>query len=103
MRKHTLILFFIIALLSGMEIHSQEAKQGKPAETEQTNPVLTVEGNVIRIHNTNPKTKLEIYNVLGVKISSIPIETPDKTIVLNLPKGCYIVKIEDIVRKIAIK
>lgn len=103
MRKFTLIIFFIFSLLSTGISYAQEAKKTKPVETEQSNVVLTIEGNMVHIQNVNSKAPLEIYNVLGVKITSTIIDSTDKTITLNLPKGCYILKIQDVVRKIAIK
>ena len=46
---------------------------------------------------------LEIYNVAGVKLMNIKVDGGDKRYELNLPKGCYIVKISKVVRKIYIK
>lgn len=103
MRKFTLIIFFIISLLPLCQTYSQDNRRTKPAETEQNNIILTVEGSIVHIQNINTKTPLEIYNILGVKINSTIIDSTDKTITLNLPKGCYILKIQDVVRKIAIK
>ena len=44
-----------------------------------------------------------MYNVAGVLIKSFKIDTADKRLDLNLPKGCYIVKVGKTVRKISIK
>lgn len=46
---------------------------------------------------------LSVYNVAGVKVRSVIIDSNEKSIVLDLPKGCYILKIGDKVRKISIK
>lgn len=46
---------------------------------------------------------LYIYNVAGVKIMSIKIDSSDRYYDLNLPKGCYIVKVGKVVRKISVK
>lgn len=45
---------------------------------------------------------LQIYNVAGVRVLSIRIDSADKSYNLNLPKGCYIVKVGKVVRKISI-
>ena len=39
----------------------------------------------------------------GVKVMSIKVEGQDKKYELNLPKGCYIVKVGKTVRKISIR
>lgn len=46
---------------------------------------------------------LYIYNVAGVRVMSIKVDGPDKRYELNLPKGCYIVKVGKTVRKISIR
>ena len=38
---------------------------------------------------------LEVYNVTGVRIMNVKIDSYDKVIDLALAKGCYIVKIEN--------
>jgi len=46
---------------------------------------------------------LQIYNITGVSIGQVKIDSADKHIELNLQKGCYILKIGKFVRKISIK
>ena len=46
---------------------------------------------------------MQIYNVAGVRVMSVKVEGPDKRFELNLPKGCYIVKVGKVVRKISIR
>jgi hypothetical protein len=41
--------------------------------------------------------------VTGMKLMSVKIEGQDKKVEINLPKGCYIVKVGKVVRKIYIK
>ena len=46
---------------------------------------------------------LAINNVAGVHVQSFRVEGSDRLYELNLPKGCYIVKVGKVVRKISIK
>lgn len=46
---------------------------------------------------------LQIYNVAGVRVMNVKVDGADKRYDLNLPKGCYIVKVGKTVRKIAIR
>lgn len=104
MKRFTLVvLLMIFAFLNCPAIFAQESKKNAAVENEQTSVALTVSGNTVRIQNATPGSSLEVYNVLGMKVTSIKIDTADKTFTLNLPKGCYILKIENIARKIAIK
>lgn len=64
---------------------------------------LSVTGNTIHLQNATPGSVLEVYSVLGIKVLSVKIDASEKTFVLSLSKGCYILKIENLVRKIALK
>ena len=46
---------------------------------------------------------LQIYNVAGICVMKIKVEGADKRYELNLPKGCYIVKVGKVTRKISIR
>ncbi len=56
-----------------------------------------------KVHVTNAEGKnLEIYNLTGVRVSLIRIDNNDKHINLNLSRGCYILKVGKVVRKVTI-
>lgn len=103
MKKFTLFISILLVLFLAETSYAQEERKSAPVENEITQISLTTNGNIVRLQNADKNSILEIYNVLGVKVASIKIDSSDKTITLNLPKGCYILKIENIVRKIAIK
>lgn len=46
---------------------------------------------------------LFVYNLAGVRVVGVKIESSDKHFDLNLPKGCYIVQVGKVARKIAIR
>ena len=46
---------------------------------------------------------LEIVSLTGNKVLSLNIESPAQKIELNIPKGCYIVKVGKVVRKVSIR
>ena len=47
--------------------------------------------------------QLEIVSLTGKRVSQSHIDSPAQKIELSLPKGCYIVKIGDVVRKISVR
>ncbi len=64
---------------------------------------LTItDGSAIRVSGANGET-MKIFNIAGVCVKSIKIEGDEKQFNLNLPKGCYIVKIGKFVRKISVR
>lgn len=70
---------------------------------EQSAISITITGNTIRVQNAPPGALLEVYNVLGLRVLASKLDASDKTFTLNLSKGCYILKIENVVRKVALK
>ena len=63
---------------------------------------LTVNGTKVHVTGANGEN-MEIFNLTGVKVSSISIDSADKSLTLTLPKGCYILKVGKVVRKISIR
>lgn len=74
-----------------------------PDIDEEVNPI-TISVNGAQVHVTNAAGKvLEIYNLAGVRVASYKIDSDDKTVNVNLNKGCYIIKVDKVVRKVSIK
>lgn len=63
---------------------------------------ITVNGNNVRVSGTNGED-IEIFNLTGTKVTTIKTDTSGKTFSATLPKGCYLVKIGKVVRKISIR
>lgn len=62
---------------------------------------IRLTGNELRITGAAGEM-MQIYNVAGIRVMTVKIDSSDKMYNLNLPKGCYIVKVGKIVRKISI-
>lgn len=71
-------------------------------EQESQRITVSVSGSVLRVSGADGEV-LHIYNVTGVRVMSIKVDGYEKSYKLNLPKGCYIVKIGKTVRKITIR
>lgn len=63
---------------------------------------IDLKGSVLHVDGAAGEN-LYIYNVTGVRVLSIKVDGNDKSYNLNLPKGCYIVKVGSVVRKISIR
>ena len=71
-------------------------------ENEVTEITIAVSGSQLHITNAAGQT-LEIYNLTGVRVATLRIDSDDKTFNVNLPKGCYMVKVGKVVRKVSFK
>lgn len=103
MRRLFFYFFLALTLLIFPTVVAQEGRKVETVQNEQSSLTLTVSGTTVRVQNATPGSLMEVYNILGVKVTSVRIDTVDKSVILNLPKGYYIFKIGDIVRKVVIK
>ena len=88
-------------LLLGAVPSIAHMQMDEPIEAELEAVTLTIQDNRAHITNADGKT-LEIYNLTGVRVASIRIDGNDKQITLNLTRGCYIMKVDKVVRKVTI-
>ena len=99
MKKMLLILLSAVLLGAPVSAYAFAGHEG--IEQPSSNISIEIKNKEIRVSGANGK-KIEIYNLTGVSISTILIESNDATCPLNLPKGCYILKVGKVVRKISI-
>lgn len=92
-----LCAFFVSGTLSVM---AESLYDGPEAEV--TVISIAVTGSTVRIGGASGEV-LNVFNLAGVKVGSYRIDSADKTIDLNLSRGCYILKIGNVVRKISIR
>lgn len=64
--------------------------------------VVTVKEQSVLITGAQGKT-LEVVSLTGKRVMTVNIESPAQRIELNIPKGCYILKVGKVVRKITIR
>jgi hypothetical protein len=88
-------------LLLGAVPSIAHMQMDEPIEAEMEAVTLTIQDNKAHITNADGKT-LEIYNLTGVRVARIRIDSNDKQIALNLTRGCYIMKVGKVVRKVTI-
>lgn len=63
---------------------------------------LSISGGNVHITGANGEV-MEIFNLTGTKVATVRIDSNDKTFALNLTKGCYLIKVGKIVRKISVQ
>ncbi|MBQ9357278.1 MAG: T9SS type A sorting domain-containing protein [Prevotella sp.] len=100
------ILTFICAALLGISAPvfamNMVMEMGVAEQTDEQQPVIGMEGNVVTIQWASGMT-LDVVSLTGRAIASYRIESPSQRIELNLPKGCYILKVGKVVRKVTVR
>ncbi len=100
--KKILVIAFASLLAFGVPTVSFANVAIEIIEQEFQNVTISVNQSVVRVSGANGQV-MHVYNVAGVRLMTIRIDGNDKSFELNLPKGCYIVKVGKTVRKISIK
>jgi hypothetical protein len=92
----------MLALAKPVGAMEMTMEMGVAEQIEERQPTLSVEGNSVSVQGGGGMT-LEVVSLTGRAVASYRIESPAQRIELNLPKGCYILKIGKVVRKVTVR
>ncbi len=104
MTKHILIFSLAIAMTFSLTAYAGVAADRGIAQLEQVeshNINITVSGSTLVVSGASGQT-LEVVSLTGRKVTTVKIGSSEQRIELNIPKGCYILKIGSVVRKVSI-
>ena len=104
MTKKLLILSLAVSMMLSVPV-LVKAAEAEMLQTEQTlddDITISVNGQWVTVTGAQGLT-LEVVSLTGRQIKTIKIESPAQRIELNIPKGCYILKIGKVVRKVAVR
>ena len=102
--KRLLVYAFAMALLmipASMLRASEMANYGIE-QTIDEEITITVNGQTVTISGAQGET-LEVISLTGRKLMTVKIDSPAQRVELNVPKGCYILKIGKFVRKVVLR
>ena len=72
-----------------------------PATATATPANIVFSGNSVTVENAQGKI-LEVISLTGRHVMKKRIESQSQHVELNIPKGCYILKVDNVVRKVSI-
>ncbi len=96
-----LLFLWMAVILLGVSGATYAQDEKNTPETELSATSITIEGSMLHIYNANG-CLLKIFSLTGTTESTIQIESDAQTVNLSLKKGCYIVQIKNVTRKIYI-
>jgi hypothetical protein len=103
MFKRILFMALTVASLMAVPITTKAVPAIEIVENDIDAITISVTGEST-LHVTGAAGQvLSIYNVTGMRVASFKVDSSDKSYNLSLPKGCYIVKVGKVVRKISIR
>ena len=102
MPMNRITTFVLSMMFAAVTLQSHASSMVEIIDQDIQATTISVNTSTIHITGANGQV-MEIYNIAGVKVMSVRVEGQDKRFDLNLPKGCYIVKVGKVVRKVSIK
>lgn len=104
MKKRLLIISLFMGITFCFPVKSMASVSSaiEVIDNDIQNVNISVSDSKIQVSGANGEI-LQVYNLAGVLVKVVKIDGADKRFDLNLPKGCYIVKVGKTVRKISIK
>ncbi len=104
MTKRLLIFSFIatLTLMAPQAMYASEAEMPALEQTIDEDINITISGQTVTISGAQGQT-LEVISLTGRRVMAAKIESPAQRIDLNVPKGCYILKIGKVVRKVTVR
>lgn len=102
--KKLLICAFASAMMLAVPAKAEVSSLEWSAQemVEDHNISISVNGSTLNVSGASGKV-LEVVSLTGRHVASIKIESPSQRVELNMPKGCYILKIDKLVRKVSIR
>ncbi len=94
-------LYTILIVLAMGVVMPQDvmASANIAAENIRQPKITVVKESTVRVVDAEGET-MYVYDVAGVAVQTVYVDSPDKIVNLGLHKGCYIVKVGKTVRKI---
>ncbi len=90
------MLMIPVSMLKASEMADYAIEQAIDEEI-----TIAINGQSVTISGAQGQT-LEVISLTGRKVMTVKIESPAQRIDLNVPKGCYILKIGKFVRKVSL-
>ncbi len=107
MRKRLLIISSIVLFTATIQLQAAPmAMSMEMGVAEQVDPdkniTISVDGNTVQVKGATDLV-LEVVSLTGRQVATYRINGPAERLELNIPKGCYILKVGKVVRKVTIR
>lgn len=98
--RYTFILFMLLTVPAVGIIAMESAAMEIASEISET--TINVQGSTVTVTGAQGE-QLQVVSLTGKCIMTVRIDSPAQRIELNVPKGCYILKVGKVARKVTIR
>jgi hypothetical protein len=94
---------FLLALIVVAPLAAQKSEKAVAVVSQDAALTVIQSGKTLQLQNATIGDKLEVLSIVGVRVYEKKIDSTNQVLNLDLPKGYYIVKVGNAVRKISVK
>ena len=102
MRKFLLISTILYLMAAPITATSLFIDPAPLAQVDDATITIAIEGRSVVVSGAQGKD-LQVISLTGKILETYHIESPNQRVNLNLTKGCYILKVDKVVRKVSIQ
>lgn len=103
MQKRLLIFALTLPLMTMTPVVAVASSFEAPAAEQVEEQIsIQIDQQTVSITGAQGQT-LQVVSLTGKVVKTIAIDSPAQRIELNIPKGCYILKVGKVVRKVSIR
>ena len=104
MQKKILAIIAVAMLTFSAPVSAMNmiVEMGVAEQVEEPAPIISFEGNTVQVSGGSGLV-LEVVSLTGRAVATYKIEYPTQSFNLNLPKGCYILKVGKTARKVTVR
>ena len=88
--------------MSPMAVAASEIEAASTMEQLDEQTEITVDGQTVCVTGAQGQ-ELVVVSLTGRQVMKVKIESANQRVELNVPKGCYILKVGKVVRKIQVR
>ena len=96
------LVFLSVLAVSSMHFPMQNSHKMEMQDIVPETKITYADGRLI-VENLPQDAVLEVYSIVGVKVYSQRIKSGTNEYYLNLPKDYYIIRVGEMVKKIAVR
>jgi len=88
--------------MSPMAVAASEIEAASTMEQLDEQTEITVDGQTVCVSGAQGQ-ELVVVSLTGRQLMKVKIESANQRVELNVPKGCYILKVGKVVRKVQVR
>lgn len=101
MKNITKIL--ILAIFFALPILGSSQDRRDTFDSDKQGVELTINGEKFVVENLPQDGTIEVFNILGTKVMTFNVNSGTNSNRVNLPKGYYILKSDNVTKKVVVK